>query len=136
MTLLAFGINHTTASLAVRERMAFAPEVVGLALLSAREHAGLAEVAILSTCNRTEIYVHSEQQAEQVSAWLIAHTNISAEELAQCYYCHVGDEAVRRIAGAEEGAGRAALRRVILHIDDRVHEHVADGIHRAGQSEA
>ncbi len=97
MTLLAFGINHTTASLAVRERMAFAPEVVGLALLSAREHAGLAEVAILSTCNRTEIYVHSEQQAEQVSAWLIAHTNISAEELMQCYYCHVGDEAVRHM---------------------------------------
>jgi glutamyl-tRNA reductase len=97
MTLFAFGINHTTASLAVRERMAFAPEVVGLALLSARKHAELAEIAILSTCNRTEIYVCSEQQVEQIIKWLIVHTNISAEELAQCYYCHENDEAVRHM---------------------------------------
>ncbi|MES2825880.1 MAG: glutamyl-tRNA reductase [Pseudomonadota bacterium] len=97
MTLFAFGINHTTASLAVRERMAFAPEVMGLALTSARAHAELAEVAILSTCNRTEIYVCSERQVEQIIEWLIAHTSISAEELAQCYYCHVNDEAVRHM---------------------------------------
>ncbi len=97
MTLLAFGINHTTASLSVRERMAFAPDVVGLALVSAREQAGLAEVAILSTCNRTEIYVHTEQHAERVLSWLVAHSSISAEELAHCYYCHVGDEAVRHM---------------------------------------
>ena len=109
MTLLAFGINHTTASLAVRERMAFAPEMVGVALLSARENAGAAEVAILSTCNRTEIYAYSEQQVEQISAWLIAHTNISAEELAQCYYCHVGDEAVRHMMKVAGGLNSLIL---------------------------
>ncbi len=97
MTLFAFGINHTTASLAVRERMAFAPEAVGQALLSAREQAELAEVAILSTCNRTEIYVCSEHRVGHISDWLIAHTNISAEELTQCFYCHENDEAVRHM---------------------------------------
>jgi glutamyl-tRNA reductase len=97
MTLLAFGINHTTATLAVRERMAFAPEVIEQALRAALAQAGLAEVAILSTCNRTEIYAHTEQQPERLADWLVAHTQISADDLAHCYYCYAGDEAVRHM---------------------------------------
>jgi glutamyl-tRNA reductase len=109
MTLLAFGINHTTASLAVRERMAFAPEDVANALHSASQEAGLNEVAILSTCNRTEIYATSEQELDPLTRWLTAHTNISAEELAKCYYCHQGEEAVRHMMKVAGGLDSLVL---------------------------
>ena len=109
MTLLAFGINHTTASLAVRERMAFAPEDVANALHSASQEAGLNEVAILSTCNRTEIYATSEQELDLLTRWLTAHTNINAEELAKCYYCHEGDEAVRHMMKVAGGLDSLVL---------------------------
>jgi glutamyl-tRNA reductase len=109
MTLLAFGINHTTASLAVRERMAFAPEDVANALHSASQEAGLNEVAILSTCNRTEIYATSEQELDLLTRWLTAHTNISAEELAKCYYCHQGEEAVRHMMKVAGGLDSLVL---------------------------
>ena len=56
MALLALGINHKTASVSVHEKVAFAPEQMEHALLEACQQAGLNEVAILSTCNRTELY--------------------------------------------------------------------------------
>ncbi|MET0355620.1 MAG: glutamyl-tRNA reductase [Cellvibrio sp.] len=109
MTLLAFGINHTTASLSVRERMAFAPEVVETSLRSAVEQAGLAEVAILSTCNRTEIYAKSEFELEKLTEWLLAHTNIKADELANCFYCYQNDEAVRHMMKVAGGLDSLVL---------------------------
>jgi glutamyl-tRNA reductase len=109
MTLLAFGINHTTASLAVRERMAFAPEQVQASLKAAAEQAGLTEVAILSTCNRTEIYANSEQDQERLAAWLVEHTSISADELAHCCYCYQGDQAVRHMMKVAGGLDSLVL---------------------------
>ena len=109
MALLAFGINHTTASLAVRERMAFTPDSVAPALQSASQDAGLNEVAILSTCNRTEIYATSEQNLDSLTQWLISHTNISADELAKCYYCYEGDEAVRHMMKVAGGLDSLVL---------------------------
>ena len=54
MKFLALGINHRTASLDVRERVAFAPERMVAALQQACQAVGLDEVVILSTCNRTD----------------------------------------------------------------------------------
>ncbi|HEY1150934.1 MAG TPA: glutamyl-tRNA reductase [Pseudoduganella sp.] len=65
MQLLAVGLNHTTAPVALRERLAFAPEHLGTAVAAARnwfqriDGAGGNEAAILSTCNRTELYAAS-----------------------------------------------------------------------------
>jgi glutamyl-tRNA reductase len=56
MSLLVIGINHKSASLAVRERVNFAPEQMTEALSEALALARIDEVAILSTCNRTEIF--------------------------------------------------------------------------------
>jgi glutamyl-tRNA reductase len=109
MTLLAFGINHTTAPLALRERVAFAPEAVENALREAREHAGLEEVSILSTCNRTEIYVSSEAEPQRVFDWLVAHTSISAEDLARCYYCYCDDDAIRHMMKVAGGLDSLVL---------------------------
>ena len=65
MQLLAVGLNHTTAPVALRERLAFAPEQLGTAVAEARnwfqriDGRDGNEAAILSTCNRTELYAAS-----------------------------------------------------------------------------
>lgn len=109
MTLLAFGINHTTAPLALRERVAFAPENLHSAMQEACAHAGLAEVAILSTCNRTEIYANSENDAATIQAWLVSHTAIEAEDLAKSYYCYQDQEAVRHMMKVAGGLDSLVL---------------------------
>ncbi len=109
MTLLAFGINHTTAPLALRERVAFAPENLQAAMQEACAEAGLAEVAILSTCNRTEIYATSEGDAAAIQAWLVNHTAIAAEDLAKSYYCYQDQEAVRHMMKVAGGLDSLVL---------------------------
>ena len=65
MQLLAVGLNHTTAPVSLREQLAFAPEQLGQAVMAARawferiDPVGSDEAAILSTCNRTELYAAS-----------------------------------------------------------------------------
>ena len=56
MHLLTVGLNHQTAPVAIRERAAFAPERLLAALQDIRCQGSADEVAILSTCNRTELY--------------------------------------------------------------------------------
>ena len=109
MSLLAFGINHTTAPLAIRERVAFAPEKIEAALHEAREQASLAEVSILSTCNRTEIYANSEAEAQALFDWLVGHTAISADDLAGCYYCYRDEDAVRHMMKVAGGLDSLVL---------------------------
>lgn len=109
MTLLAFGINHTTAPLALRERVAFAPENLQSAMQEACAQAGLAEVAILSTCNRTEIYAASEGDAGAIQQWLVDHTAIEAADLANSYYCYQDREAVRHMMKVAGGLDSLVL---------------------------
>lgn len=56
MSLLALGINHNTASVALRERVAFGPDRIDRALRELVEQPGVSEAVIVSTCNRTELY--------------------------------------------------------------------------------
>lgn len=109
MTLLAFGINHTTAPLALRERVAFAPESLQSAMQEACAQAGLAEVAILSTCNRTEIYACSESSAQAIQQWLVNHTAIAADDLAKSYYCYQDQDAVRHMMKVAGGLDSLVL---------------------------
>ena len=55
MQLLALGVNHHTAPLAIREQVAFGPEKLALALRELTQSRRASEAAILSTCNRTEL---------------------------------------------------------------------------------
>ena len=56
MALIALGLNHLTAPLEFRERVAFAPDDTASALAALTAEPGVREAAILSTCNRTELY--------------------------------------------------------------------------------
>jgi glutamyl-tRNA reductase len=69
MSLYAFGLNHTTAPLDVRERVTFAPAALSDALRDLTGARRVKEAAILSTCNRTEVYFHGGEP-EPVARWL------------------------------------------------------------------
>lgn len=104
MALLAFGINHRTAAVALRERAAITPDALTAALREARTDAGLKELAILSTCNRTEFYgAASPEAAEAMLAWLARSRGIAVEELRQVWYCHAGEDAVRHAMRVASG---------------------------------
>jgi glutamyl-tRNA reductase len=61
MSLYTLGLNHQTAPLAVRERIAFSPDALGHALRDLWPARRSRKAAILSTCNRTEVYVHGTE---------------------------------------------------------------------------
>ncbi|MCK7598343.1 glutamyl-tRNA reductase [Microbulbifer sp. CAU 1566] len=95
MPILALGINHDSAPVAVRERVAFAPEVMPSALAEARAALDCPELAILSTCNRTEIY--GEVTAESVLAWISNYHKVPLEQLTGCHYQFTDESAVRHM---------------------------------------
>jgi glutamyl-tRNA reductase len=108
MTLVAFGINHQSAPLALRERMAFAPEMMEAALKEAAGQPGLAEVAILSTCNRTEIYAVTDQLTV-LEDWLLNHSGVSVDELRSSLYAYQDQEALRHMMKVAAGLDSLVL---------------------------
>ncbi|MCO1333765.1 glutamyl-tRNA reductase [Microbulbifer sp. OS29] len=95
MPILTLGINHDSAPVEVRERVAFAPEVMPGALGDARAALGCRELAILSTCNRTEIY--GSVEAEPLLQWLSEYHQVPLEQLKSCAYVYSEEEAVRHM---------------------------------------
>jgi glutamyl-tRNA reductase len=81
MALYALGLNHTTAPLEVRERVAFAPDALSDALRDLVGARAVKEAAILSTCNRTEVYFHGGEPAP-VADWLAQFHRLSATSLS------------------------------------------------------
>lgn len=69
MALFAVGLNHRTAPIEVREKVAFPLDVQGPALAAITQNAGASEAVLVSTCNRTEIYFRGDSP-EAVLAWL------------------------------------------------------------------
>jgi glutamyl-tRNA reductase len=112
MALVLVGINHNTANIALREKVAFPPEVVADALRRLHALDSVGEAVIVSTCNRTEIYLECNDGAEAASSelaenrllldrqqliisWLADYHEMSVEELGECSYSF-GDEDVLR----------------------------------------
>jgi glutamyl-tRNA reductase len=95
MHLLAFGINHHTAPVDVRERAAFAPERLAEALQQATAH-GAAEATILSTCNRTEVYCGLDaERDEHVIEWFCRYHRLNRDAIDPYLYSHPDQAAVR-----------------------------------------
>ena len=67
MALHVLGINHQTAPVALRERVAFAADSLAPALDSLRALPQVQEAVLLSTCNRTELYAHADDDQVPVS---------------------------------------------------------------------
>ncbi len=110
MGLLALGINHKTASLDLREKVAFTPEAMTVALRDAVREAGMKELAILSTCNRTEFYgVLPGQEGEALLAWLGQHHQLPLSEISTCIYQYEDEEAVRHMMRVAAGLDSMVL---------------------------
>lgn len=103
MDIMAFGINHKSASVDLRGQVSFAPETVIETLQRSKSELAIDEIAILSTCNRTEVYVVGELSDQQLLDWLAAEKNISTENLQDCYYCYRNAEAVRHMICVASG---------------------------------
>lgn len=86
MSVVALGLSHRTAPVEIRERLAFAPDRIGDALKAMRAVSGVSECAILSTCNRTELYAAGDQSSipaliEWVHQWHQAESGSFREYL-------------------------------------------------------
>ncbi|WP_252178966.1 glutamyl-tRNA reductase [Endozoicomonas sp. 4G] len=97
MGYLTAGINHKTAPVALREQVAFSPEQLPEALQDARHFMHTNEVAILSTCNRTELYCASNADYHKALEWLTGYHNLDQKLLSQHSYIHHDKAAVRHM---------------------------------------
>lgn len=97
MKLFVCGLNHTTANLALREKVAFTPEVLQEVLSDVSRYAELSEVSILSTCNRTEIYAKTHANPQKISQWLNAYLGEQSLVSDKLIYTYEGQEAIRHI---------------------------------------
>jgi glutamyl-tRNA reductase len=127
MHLLAVGLNHTTAPLSLREKVAFPADQIGQAVAAARawfgqqsgsrsELAMAGEAAILSTCNRTELYAASTKGAGGVDAaidntahFLASYHKLSYAELRPFLYALPQDNAVRHAFRVASGLDSMVL---------------------------
>jgi len=107
MRIICVGTNHKTADVAVREKLAFSAEHRQAALRQLRATWPDAEFAILSTCNRTEIYlarpVHGHPRAEELRDWLLENRGLSGSELAEALYMHSDAEATSHLFAVASG---------------------------------
>ncbi|MCK0538631.1 glutamyl-tRNA reductase [Alcanivorax quisquiliarum] len=102
MKLLATGVNHTTAELSFRERLTFPETAIAAALQDLRRQPGVAEAALLSTCNRTEIYCLAHGPAPDLTQWLADWHGLDGVRLREALYRYEDEEALRhmmRVAG-------------------------------------
>lgn len=112
MTLLALGINHKTAPVSLRERVTFSPESMDQALNSLLQQPLVQGGVVLSTCNRTELYLSVEQQEnlhEQLTAWLCNYHKLSPDDVRQSLYWHHGNDAVRHLMRVASGLDSQVL---------------------------
>ena len=108
MQLFAFGINHHTAPLSVREQVAIDPMQLPLALHDLLRAKPVREAAILSTCNRTELYCATEQP-EAAAEWLAEYHSLSQREIEPYLYTHPRRDAVRHMFRVASGLDSMVL---------------------------
>ena len=114
MGLIALGINHKTAELALRERLIFAPEQMVDALHQLCDQLSLPGAVILSTCNRTEVFVCSEggdaaEREQHLLSWLADYHHMALDNLQRFYYCHHQQQALRHMVNVASGLDSMVL---------------------------
>lgn len=112
MTLLALGINHKTAPVALREQVAFGADKMQLALTSLCSEPGVNSAVIISTCNRTELYLSVDpdrQNSEEVTNWLLRFHHISPTELTTCLYYYQQQQVVQHLMRVASGLDSLVL---------------------------
>lgn len=98
MALLALGLNHKTSPVSLREQAVFAPENIGSALHELVSVPSVNEAAIVSTCNRTEIYCSLETQDEGPALhWFLDHHGMRDADYNAFLYRYLDTKSVRHL---------------------------------------
>jgi glutamyl-tRNA reductase len=101
LSIVAVGINHKTAPVSVREKISFNPDKISAALQEMLSTVQCREVAILSTCNRTELYLVQDGEVEvtqeRLLQWLESYHNVPASTILPSIYWHHDQEAVNHM---------------------------------------
>lgn len=93
MHLFTVGVNHTTAPIAIREHVAFQSETLEEALRDLSTH-GVREAAILSTCNRTELYCNTDDPQKALD-WLAKYHQLQTHNIQPYMYTLPSEDAVK-----------------------------------------
>lgn len=109
MTIFAVGVNHNTASVDLRERVAFSPEQLEVALPALQQLGGVDEAVIVSTCNRTEVYYQGDAPSEIVLAWLAGYHRLPLGQLEQHVYAHTDEQAITHLMKVASGLDSLVL---------------------------
>lgn len=102
MVFVACGLNHKTAPINVREKVALAPAMQDSLLSSLLNLPAVNEAAILSTCNRTEIYCDTDDP-QVLAGWLAHEHQVSQELLSPCLYIHEGHQGIKHTLRVASG---------------------------------
>ena len=108
MPLFALGLNHHTAPLAIRERVSFQPQALNEALVDLTRSRQVTEAAILSTCNRTEVYF-AAKQAEYAADWLAQFHALPLNDLSPFLYTLPHRDAIRHVFRVASGLDSMVL---------------------------
>jgi glutamyl-tRNA reductase len=130
MTLIAYGINHSTAPIEVREKVSFGNDIVTDALNELKHQNGVHEAAILSTCNRTEIYCSVDQQNNHNPVeWLHNFHGMKQDQLQPFLYKHPDQNAVRHVLRVASGLDSMILGepQVLGQLKDAYHHAISAG---------
>ncbi len=108
--LFTLGLNHKTAPVELRERLAFTPQTLPEALVSLSRLPGVAEAAILSTCNRTELYCTvSELNDQALVEWFSQFHGLDAKSLQGHLYNYDHEATVRHAMEVASGLDSMVL---------------------------
>lgn len=100
MEIAVVGLSHKTAPVAIREKVAFAPDVLHETARTVRGLTGITEAVILSTCNRVELYAATRRRDDGVESlirFMAEHHGIDLEALRPHIYVYAGTDAVRHV---------------------------------------
>ncbi len=109
MSILTLGVNHQTASLAVRERVSFSPEDVPAAIENIRREKLAEEVVMLSTCNRTELYLADVERPQHLYEWVADNRKVALPDLKAHSYLYRNEQASRHLFRVATGLDSIAL---------------------------
>ncbi len=112
MSIRVIGINHKTAPVAVREKVAFTPDglIEKLQQIKANDIDNNSnEVVILSTCNRTEIYASSSHDIDDIYQWFNHQNNMDQKTLNQHLYDYSGEQAIQHVMRVASGLDSLVL---------------------------
>jgi glutamyl-tRNA reductase len=111
MAILAYGVSYRTAPVEFRERIAFPEETLADALRAATTSIpSVSEAAIISTCNRTELYLSMDPNEERhVVEWLASARAVALEELDAVAYSHWDQDAARHLIRVASGLDSQVL---------------------------